>query len=119
MNPSLPQAWIFEDSATLALQLERLLRELGCQVHRGDVAAPALPPQPPPALICVALLGPQLNGFKLLRRLAAHNCPKLLLTATGRGSDVGWGLQAGATAVLAWPPTREQLQRYCRGDQHR
>jgi DNA-binding response OmpR family regulator len=112
MTASTRLAWVVEDSVTLALQLTRLLQELGYQVQHGDATRLRLPLVPAPALICVALLGTGYNGFKLLRRLAAaHQCPRLLLTASGRRTDFGWGLRAGATAVLAWPPTRDDLQR--------
>ena len=39
MNPSAPLAWVVEDSLTLALQLTRLLQELGYQVQHGDATA--------------------------------------------------------------------------------
>ena len=103
-------AWIVEDSATLNLQLTRLLQELGYEVQQGDVAQLRLPLVPAPALICVAVVGAGYNGFKLLRQLAAvHHCPRLLLTTSGRSTDFSWGLRAGATAVMAWPPTRDSL----------
>lgn len=112
MSASPPLAWVVEDSLTLALQLTRLLQELGYQVQHGDATTLRLPLEPAPALICVALPGTGYNGFKLLRRLAsAHQCPRVLLTASGRSTDFGWGLRAGATAVLAWPPSRDALQR--------
>jgi DNA-binding response OmpR family regulator len=101
-----PIAWVLEDSATLALQLARLLKVLGYQVMVGEPAGVPLPLTPPPTLICVELLSSDSNGFKLLRQLAAHHqCPRLLFTATGRNSDQPWGLLAGATAVLQRPCT--------------
>ena len=107
-----PLAVIFEDSATLALQLRRLLEALGFAVQVCDPSTMNLPLQPMPTLICVELLGNNSNGFKLLRELALHHaCPRVLVTASGRDTDRHWGLRAGATAVLARPYTLLQLQR--------
>ena len=53
----------------------------------------------------------EVNGFALLRQLAQQlSCPLVLLTATGRVSDIYWGSNAGATTVLAYPPDPEALQ---------
>ncbi len=111
MSESAPLAVVFEDSATLALQLTRMLAELGFAVQVCDPSLPNLPLQPVPALICVELLGAGSNGFKLLRQLAArHACPRVLLTATGRSTDHNWGRRAGATAVLQRPFTLQQVR---------
>ena len=111
MNAQRPLAVVCDDSATLALQLSRMLEVLGFAVQVCDPCELNLPLQVEPALICVELLGSYSNGFKLLRRLAVHHkCPRLLLTASGRQADHHWGGRAGATAVLARPFTLQQLQ---------
>jgi DNA-binding response OmpR family regulator len=113
MNGCKPLAVVCDDSATLALQLSRMLEALGFAVQVCDPSELNLPLQPEPALICVELLGTNSNGFKLLRRLAAHHqCPQLLLTATGRSTDYNCALRTGATAVLPRPFTLQQLQRW-------
>ena len=107
---STPVAFVLDDSAALALQLRRVLEALGYEVYTLDPARLVLPLTPAPALICIELLGLESNGFKLLRQLAAvHECPQLLMTATGRVTDLHWGLRAGATAVLRRPCTLAQL----------
>lgn len=110
MSGQRPHAWIVEDSATLALLLTRQLQSLGYEVLRLSADAVLLPQPGVPAALCIALLGHDSNGFKLLRRLQRHQCPRVLLTASGRDTDLEWGLRAGATAVLRWPPTLMQLQ---------
>jgi len=111
MNEPNPLAVVCDDSATLALQLSRMLEELGFVVQVCDPCELNLPLPVEPALICVELLGSHSNGFKLLRRLVVHHkCPRLLLTASGRRADHHWGRRAGATAVLARPFTLQQLQ---------
>ena len=55
--------------------------------------------------VLIDLVLVQGNGFDLLRKLAQRlKCPLVLLTATGRQSDFAWGRNAGAAAVLAYPP---------------
>ena len=115
-----PLAVVCEESATLALQLQRALEALGFAVQVCDPAGLNLPLHPAPALICVELLGSHRNGFKLLRQLALHHaCPRLLLTASGRSSDVYWARRCGATAVLARPFTLQQLQQCVAAAQER
>lgn len=110
MSDGPPTAWLVEDSHALALLITRQLQSLGYAVQHVDAEAVLQQQAPAPAALLVALVGQNSNGFRLLRHMKALRCPRILLTASGRDTDFGWGLRAGATAVLRWPPGLSQLQ---------
>lgn len=105
-----PLAVVCDDSATLSLLLGRQLETLGYRVQQLTPAQLRLPLTETPALFCAELLGNASNGFKLLRQLRRHHaCRSVLLSASGRRTDIAWGRAAGADAVLLRPFSFEQL----------
>lgn len=106
-------ALIIDDSPILGLQLGQWLEGFGFTVRsisavdcesacRGAGHERAWPQEL--ALIFVELAQAQGNGFQLLRQLQPlTRCPLVLVSGSGRSSDVEWGLQAGAAAVLSRP----------------
>jgi len=105
-----PLALIVDDSPFLTAHLSCLLLSLGLEARvPGDaeelrlLAAKA-------AVIFVELELFQACGFEVTRELAAqHTCPLVLLTGSGRKTDLQWGLRAGASAVLPRPLTATML----------
>lgn len=107
---SMPLAIVCDDSATLGLLLTRQLEVLGYRVQLMTPEQLRLPFAEVPALFCVELLGNNSNGFKLLRQLRRyHKCRCILLSASGRRTDIAWGTSAGADAVLLRPFGLTQL----------
>lgn len=107
-----PLAVVCDDSATLGLLLARQLETLGYRVQSFAPDQLVLPLAEPPALCCIELLGNHSNGFKLLRRVRKHyDCRCVLLSASGRRTDIAWGRLSGADAVLLWPFTSAELAR--------
>ena len=109
---NMPLAIVCDDSVTLGLLLCRQLATLGYRVQYIAPEQLRLPLAENPALFCVELLGNHSNGFKLLRQLRRHHaCRSLLLSASGRRTDIAWGRAAGADAVLLRPFSPAQLAR--------
>jgi CheY-like chemotaxis protein len=107
----MPQALIVDDSPFLALHLSRLLAAQGLQARvpadPGELRALA----PEAAVIFVELELFQASGFEVTRELAEHSpCPVVLLTGSGRNTDLQWGLRAGASVVLPRPVTDMTLR---------
>ncbi|MGV3591382.1 MAG: response regulator [Gammaproteobacteria bacterium] len=99
-----PLAVVVDDSPFLALHLARQLEECGFHAQISADAAELRRLMPEAALVCIELELFQASGFELVRELAEHcACPLVLLTGTGRNTDLQWGLRAGAGAVLQRP----------------
>jgi len=94
---------VVDDSPLLAARLQQMLATLGLvatTVHEPD-AAPALAVGVALAFIEIQLLHD--NGFQLARQVRAAGCQVVLLSGSGRATDLQWGLRAGARAVLTRP----------------
>jgi len=104
MTVTQPQVLVVDDSPLLAAQLQQMLATfalLETTVHAPD-AAPVLAAGVTVAFIEIQLLHD--NGFQLARQLrAAAGCHVVLLSGSGRVTDLQWGLRAGARAVLTRP----------------
>lgn len=99
-----PLALVVDDSLFLALHLSRQLEECGFRAQVAVDTAELRRLTPEAALVCVELELFQTSGFELVRELAEHcGCPLILLTGTGRNTDLQWGLRAGASVVLQRP----------------
>lgn len=102
MQTRIPAAVIC-DSPVLSLQLSRQLTNLGCatetfQGHPGKMRLAEF------SIVLVELMLAGNNGFALLRSLRAElTMPLVLISGTGRSSDLHWGKTAGATCVLERP----------------
>lgn len=100
---------IINDSPVLALQLQRQLRVLDVPATPVDLAHF----RPLAANARLAIVDVQLlkgNGFAVARELAGASCPVVLTSGTGRGTDIHWGIGAGARAVLTRPVSSLRLQ---------
>ena len=116
-----PLALVVDDSPFLALHLARLLEGLGFNARIPVDATELRALAPEAALVCVELELFHASGFEVTRELAEQcACPLVLLTGTGRNTDLQWGLRAGASAVLQRPlragAMRAALTRLGRGD---
>jgi CheY-like chemotaxis protein len=106
-----PVALIVDDSPFLTAHLQCLLLTLGLDARVPADAAELRLLAPQAAVIFVELELFQASGFEVTRELAAsYSCPLVLLTGTGRKTDLQWGLRAGASAVLPRPLTASMLQ---------
>jgi CheY-like chemotaxis protein len=106
-----PLALIVDDSPFLAVHLGRLLEALGLQARTPSAPAELCALSAEAAIIFVELELFQGSGFEVTRELAARcACPLVLLTGTGRNTDLQWGLRAGASAVLPRPVTARALR---------
>jgi CheY-like chemotaxis protein len=109
--PSRPLALIVDDSPFLAAHLSRLLLALGLDARIPADAEELRALAPAAAVILVELELFYASGFEVTRELAAQcSCPLVLLTGTGRKTDLQWGVRAGAGAVLRRPVTETSLQ---------
>jgi len=107
---ALPLALVVDDSPFLAAHLSRLLLTLGMDACIPATAAELRTLAPRAAAIFVELELFHASGFEVMRELAAqYSCALVLLTGTGRKTDLQWGLRAGASAVLPRPVTAAAL----------
>lgn len=106
-----PLALIVDDSPFLALHLARQLEALGFHAHVPADAADLRAHAARAALICVELELFHASGFEVTRELAERcACPLVLLTGSGRKTDLQWGLRAGASFVLQRPVREAALR---------
>ena len=99
-----PLAVVVDDSPFLALHLARQLEACGFRAQISADTSGLRRLAAEAALVCVELELFQASGFEVVRELAEHcRCPLVLLTGTGRNTDLQWGLRAGASAVLQRP----------------
>jgi CheY-like chemotaxis protein len=106
-----PLALIVDDSPFLAAHLSCLLLSLGMDARVAVDAADLRVLAAQAAVIFVELELFHASGFEVTRELAGqHACALVLLTGTGRKTDLQWGLRAGASAVLPRPFTTATLQ---------
>lgn len=105
-----PLALIVDDSPFLAAHLALQLAALGldAQVPANNAELRKLAPAAAAILVELELF--QASGFAVARELAGEfSCPLVLLTGTGRKTDLQWGLRAGAGAVLPRPLSEKTL----------
>lgn len=106
-----PLALVVDDSPFLAARLSCELSALGFEPRIAADAAQARVLAADAAVIFVELELFQSCGFEVARELAGqHACPLVLLTGSGRKTDLQWGLRAGASAVLPRPLNVAALQ---------
>lgn len=106
-----PLALIVDDSPFLAAHLSSLLSSLGVEARVAENAAQLNTLAVEAAVIFVELELFQACGFEVTRELAElHACPLVLLTGSGRKTDLQWGLRAGARMVLPRPVTVATLK---------
>jgi CheY-like chemotaxis protein len=99
-----PLALVVDDSAFLALHLARQLEALGFHAHVPADASDLRARLAQAVVVCVELELFHASGFEVTRELAQQcYCPLVLLTGTGRKTDLQWGLRAGASAVVERP----------------
>lgn len=110
MTAATPKVLVVNDSPLLAAELQQMLAGLGLEavtLHEPELA-PALAVDAAAVFIEIQLLHD--NGFQVARRVrAAAGCPVVLLSGSGRATDVEWAVRAGASAVLARPLLLEAL----------
>ncbi|MEY4641427.1 MAG: hypothetical protein RLZZ227_1421 [Pseudomonadota bacterium] len=105
-------ALIVDDSPFLGLHLSGLLDSRGIATRIPADASELRDLAPAADVIFVELLQFEANGFQVTRELAAQvACSLVLLTGTGRDTDLQWALRAGACAVLQRPLTAARLER--------
>lgn len=106
-----PLALIVDDSPFLALHLGRQLESLGFNAYVPGDPADLRERMAQAALICIELELFHASGFEVARELAEQcACPLVLLTGSGRKTDLQWGLRAGASAVLQRPVRVDALR---------
>ena len=111
MKPLPPLALVCNDSRTLALQLCQQLEALGLNTDIAGSEAEVFAKAEASELIFIELQFSGSNGFQITRQLSGRcNCPLVLVTGTGRSSDLHWALQAGAATVLTRPVLSSALQ---------
>ena len=104
-------ALIVDDCRGLALHLQAQLQALGLQVEIPEGDAALLERCADAAFVFVELQLLERNGFGLVRRLSGRTSGAVILVSgTGRATDLQWGLRAGARAVLKRPLQQAQLQ---------
>lgn len=103
---------ILDDSPLLARQLQQELARFGqAAVILPDEAA--LLAAAPDAGMAFIELHPCVgnNGFQLAREIKRScGCAVVLLSGSGRSTDLAWGLRAGAVAVLQRPLQQAPLR---------
>lgn len=120
MGPEAPlppgRILIAEDDPNILISIEFLLTNAGYEVSIACDGGQALASARNwrPDLLVLDIMLPVINGFEVCRQLRANGELKdikiLMLTARGRESEVGKGLELGANAYLTKPfATRELI----------
>jgi DNA-binding response OmpR family regulator len=106
---------IVDDEPNIVISLEYLMRRAGYDVvvaADGEAALGAVAAAPPDLVILDVML-PKVNGFEVCRRLRADprwsGLKILMLTAKGRETEVGRGLEVGADAYVTKPFSTRDL----------
>jgi CheY-like chemotaxis protein len=109
-DPSKVRVLIVEDDPATAKLIERALQTRGCQTLRASnrqEIAECLARKPPPDLVLLDAMLPDVSGFDVLNRIRQHprleNLPVLMVTALGKRKDVTRGLMLGATGYITKP----------------
>lgn len=108
---------IIEDEIDLVQNLEYNLQQEGYETARaldGSTALDILDESPPPDLVLLDLMLPDLSGIELCRRIrndeATRHIPVLMLTARGEEVDRINGFQAGTDDYVVKPFNVRELK---------
>ncbi len=108
---------VVEDSATQALQLQRMLQRNGYRVTVTNDGIKALEflHEHPITMVLTDIIMPQMDGYELCRRIKADehlkHIPVILLTVLSDPMDVLKGLQCGADNFIVKPYDEKILLR--------
>ena len=108
---------VVEDSATQALQLQRMLQRNGYRVTvtKDGIKALEFLHEHPTTMVLTDIIMPQMDGYELCRRIKADehlkHIPVILLTVLSDPMDVLKGLQCGADNFIVKPYDEKILLR--------
>jgi two-component system phosphate regulon response regulator PhoB len=107
---------IVEDEPDLVRALEYNLQQEGFHTHaalKGSTALELARKEPPPDLVILDLMLPDIPGTEVCRQLRAHeatrNVPVLMLTARGEEIDRVVGFEVGADDYVVKPYSMREL----------
>ncbi len=105
-----PRILVVDDDHELLKLVTMLLRRIGAEaipVTDGRAALEALESAPPPDLIILDLMLPDMDGFEVLRRIRAQErfdrTPVLILSAKADPNSIRYGLDNGADGYVTKP----------------
>lgn len=108
--------FIVEDDEHVAALVRFVLEREGFEVtHAGDggVAAQHIDTMPPPDVVLLDVMLPQVSGFELIARIRAREewseVPILMLTSQSTSQNVVRALDAGANDYVTKPFRPEEL----------
>ena len=108
---------VIEDDASTAALLLHLLTRAGYRpalAASGREVVECLRQPPLPHLILLDVMLPDIEGFKILESIRAHEVigelPVVMLTARAELADLMRGIAAGADGYVTKPASREALQ---------
>lgn len=110
MDPHKVRVLIVDDDESIALLVEKALHTFGLQTRiarsRREIVE-ALSEKPPPHLVLLDIMMPEVSGFDVLNRIRHHpalqKLPVLLVTALGDRKDITRGLMLGADGYITKP----------------
>jgi two-component system alkaline phosphatase synthesis response regulator PhoP len=115
--PGSATALVAEDDEQLAYILRFILEREGYQVHAagdGLSARKLISTLPPPSIVLLDVMLPQVDGYELLAQLRSsagwQAVPVIMLTARSQERDIVRGLEAGANDYMVKPFKPEELR---------
>ncbi len=110
MDPHKVRVLIVDDDESIALLIEKALHTFGLQTriacNRKEIVE-ALGEKPPPHLVLLDVMMPEVSGFDVLNRIRHHpalqKLPVLLVTSLGDSKDITRGLMLGADGYITKP----------------
>ncbi len=115
-RPQHPTVLVVEDEPITSKLLERILTGAGYEpwiARSGKEVVEKLRSPPPPDLILMDVMLPDIEGFKIVERIRQHKviCEIPIIMVSGRAelADVTRGFEVGADGYVTKPATRTAL----------
>ena len=110
-------AFVIDDDLSISTLLQVILKKEGYSVtviRDGRAARKAIEEGPPPSVVTLDLMLPEIDGFRLLEIMRAQpgwqNVPVLMLTARSQEKDIARALELGANDFIVKPFRPDELR---------
>ena len=115
-RPAHPLVLVVEDEPITSKLLEKILTGAGYQpvmARSGKEVVEKLRSPPPPDLILMDVMLPDIEGFKIVERIRQHkvigDIPIIMVSGRAELADVTRGFEVGADGYVTKPATRTAL----------
>lgn len=109
-TPTSPRILVVDDDYELLKLVTMLLKRIGAQTIQakdGYYALEVMNADPPPDLVILDLMLPDIDGFEVLRRIRSQphlgHIPVLILSAKADPNSIRYGLDNGADGYVTKP----------------